>query len=236
MVVPTYGLAEHTVFVCSGGKQQLIVKKAGIESGAVYIESSDGAEYMRSSSEARLAERGLQSIVGCGYPKTQDQVELYIIDPETKAALGSDKVGEIWVTSPSKAMGYWGNLSLTQEDFHAIPSSGGGEADGGYLRTGDLGFLHMGELFICGRSKDLIIVRGSNHYPQDIERTAEKSEPRLRPGCSAAFSLSSSSSTIKGSGSKPSSHTESVVFVAEVNSGDGIEISQSTLENVILSR
>ena len=80
-------------------------------------------------------------------------------------------------------------------------------SSGGYLRTGDLGFIYKGELFICGRSKDLIIVRGSNHYPQDIERTAEKAEPRLRPGCSAAFSLVSSGTT---------QHTESVVFIAEV--------------------
>jgi acyl-CoA synthetase (AMP-forming)/AMP-acid ligase II len=74
-----------------------------------------------------------------------------------------------------------------------------------YLSTGDLGFLHNEELFICGRSKDLIIVRGSNHYPQDIERTAERAEPSLRAGCSAAFSVAHAEG-----------HTEAVVFVAEV--------------------
>lgn len=74
-----------------------------------------------------------------------------------------------------------------------------------YLSTGDLGFLHKGELYICGRSKDLIIVRGSNHYPQDIERTAERSEPSLRAGCSAAFSVPHAEG-----------HTEAVVYVAEV--------------------
>ena len=75
-----------------------------------------------------------------------------------------------------------------------------------YLSTGDLGFLHKEELFICGRSKDLIIVRGSNHYPQDIERTAERAEPSLRAGCSAAFSVAHAEG-----------HTEAVVFVAELN-------------------
>jgi acyl-CoA synthetase (AMP-forming)/AMP-acid ligase II len=69
-----------------------------------------------------------------------------------------------------------------------------------------LGFLHSEELYICGRSKDLIIVRGSNHYPQDIERTAEKNDPALRPGCSAAFSI------VHEAG-----HTEAVVYVAEVS-------------------
>ena len=75
-----------------------------------------------------------------------------------------------------------------------------------HVNTGDLGFLHEGELFICGRSKDLIIVRGSNHYPQDIERTAERAcSSLLRAGCSAAFSVKHA----KG-------HTETVVYVAEV--------------------
>jgi acyl-CoA synthetase (AMP-forming)/AMP-acid ligase II len=89
--------------------------------------------------------------------------------------------------------------------------------------------MHQGEVFICGRSKDLIIVRGSNHYPQDIERTAEKAELRLRPGCSAAFSLSSAINS-----NANSSHTESVVFVAELKTGDGMDSSPATLENVIL--
>ena len=82
------------------------------------------------------------------------------------------------------------------------PSSGADD----FLSTGDLGFLHNEELFICGRSKDLIIVRGSNHYPQDIERTAERAEPSLRAGCSAAFSVAHAEG-----------HTEAVVFVAEVS-------------------
>ena len=84
-------------------------------------------------------------------------------------------------------------------------SSSPNSASDDFLSTGDLGFLHNEELFICGRSKDLIIVRGSNHYPQDIERTAERAEPSLRAGCSAAFSVAHAEG-----------HTEAVVFVAEV--------------------
>jgi acyl-CoA synthetase (AMP-forming)/AMP-acid ligase II len=107
-------------------------------------------------------------------------------------------------------MGYWNLIELTAEDFHAhlapdkvVESTNVCDAD--YLRTGDLGFLHEGELFICGRSKDLLIVRGTNHFPQDIEKTAENRVPELRPGCSAAFALPND-----GYG------TERVVFVAEV--------------------
>ena len=116
------------------------------------------------------------------------------------------QVGEIWVSSPSKARGYWDQPELSQESFHARLASSPPSSSSSYLRTGDMGFLHEHELFICGRIKDLIIVRGANHYPQDVERTAELSAPdALRPGCSAAFD------TRVGEG-----HTDSVVYVAEV--------------------
>ena len=95
--------------------------------------------------------------------------------------------GEVWVNSPSKAAGYYGMPEKTASDFNARLAGVDGSAR--YLRTGDLGFLHGGELFICGRQKDLVIVRGRNHYPQDIERTAEGDGSALRPGCSAAFSV-----------------------------------------------
>ncbi len=92
-------------------------------------------------------------------------------------------MGEIWVDSASKAQGYWNLPELSQESFRAqiLPAggSGTGRGAGAFLRTGDLGFLRNGELFICGRLKDLIIVRGSNHYPQDLERAAERSHPGL---------------------------------------------------------
>ena len=102
-------------------------------------------------------------------------------------------MGEIWVNSGSKAQGYWGLPEKTKEIFQA-KHSGQDEASEGYLRTGDLGFLHKGELFICGRDKDLIIVRGRNHFPQDIERTVEgvatpEGVQGFRKGCSAAFSV-----------------------------------------------
>ena len=128
-------------------------------------------------------------------------------------------MGEIWIDSPSKAQGYWNQPEISIDAFQAkilssntnantnITSSSSNASNNNrtYLRTGDMGFLYKKELFICGRIKDLIIIRGSNHYPQDIERTAEKSTQLIRQGCSAAFALT-----------HEATHTEIVVFVVEV--------------------
>lgn len=198
VVVPTYGLAEHTVFVCSGGRQRIIVNKAALEENRVEVVSEstlDDFDYSPAQ-----ASQGYQTIVGCGYPKNGDNVQVIIVNIDTNEVLREDMVGEIWVTSLSKAAGYWNKPAVTTEEFHAQPSGGTYAADG-FLRTGDLGFMHRDELFICGRSKDLIIVRGSNHYPQDIERTAEKADKRIREGCIAAFAVHNSQA-----------HTESVVL------------------------
>ena len=113
-------------------------------------------------------------------------MDVKIVHTETHEVLSEDLVGEIWIRSPSKAAGYFGRPQQTKEDFDAHLKDGG---DVGYLRSGDLGFLHNEELFICGRLKDLIIVGGRNYYPQDIEATAEASTDLLRPGCSAAFTI-----------------------------------------------
>ncbi|HEV3340517.1 MAG TPA: aminotransferase class I/II-fold pyridoxal phosphate-dependent enzyme, partial [Pirellulales bacterium] len=99
---------------------------------------------------------------------------------------GPGQVGEIWVTSPSVAQGYW---RRPEESEHAFRARLRDNDDGRFLRTGDLGFFQDGELFVAGRLKDLIIIRGLNHYPHDIELTAEKSHPAIRPGCGAAFTV-----------------------------------------------
>ncbi len=97
------------------------------------------------------------------------------------------EVGEIWVGGASVAKGYWRNTLATRETFRArLPGR-----EGRFLRTGDLGFLRDGELFVTGRLKDLIVIDGRNHYPQDLELTAELSHPALRPGCTAAFAVDS---------------------------------------------
>jgi acyl-CoA synthetase (AMP-forming)/AMP-acid ligase II len=97
-----------------------------------------------------------------------------------------DEVGEIWVSSPSVAQGYWNRPEETERTFQAYLADTG---EGPFLRTGDLGFLQDGELFVTGRLKDLIIIGGRNLYPHDIELTVEQSHPAIRPGCCAAFSV-----------------------------------------------
>ena len=179
VIYPTYGLAEHTVFVCSGGTQRLSVNKHELEvNGKVVIRQ-----------DAKVNDETISRMIGCGYPKRQN-VDVRIVETETCKPLGNDVVGEIWVHSNSKAAGYYNKEKETKEDFHATLSDDGAENGREYLRTGDLGFLHQEELFICGRLKDLIIVGGRNYYPQDIEATAEAAGNDLvRLGCSAAFTI-----------------------------------------------
>lgn len=174
VIYPTYGLAEHTVFVCSGGEQRIGVNKHELEvKRKVVIETAGDDETV-------------SRMIGCGYPKRQN-VDVQIVETESCKSLGSDLVGEIWVHSSSKAAGYFNKAKETEEDFHATLADGNSSE---YLRTGDLGFLHKDELFICGRLKDLIIVGGRNYYPQDIEATAEAAgSAMVRPGCSAAFTI-----------------------------------------------
>jgi acyl-CoA synthetase (AMP-forming)/AMP-acid ligase II len=183
VIYPTYGLAEHTVFVCSGGTQRLRVDKQALEVDSVVQICNDDST------------KEMTKCVGCGYPKRQG-VDVKIVNTTTCQALPEDNVGEIWIQSPSKAAGYFGKPELTKHDFHAQLRSGSTsnandvlDDINGYLRTGDLGFMHNDELFICGRLKDLIIVGGRNYYPQDLEATAEASSELLRPGCSAAFTI-----------------------------------------------
>ena len=126
---------------------------------------------------------GSGEVVGCGRAAPDQTVA--VVDPESGALLGTGQVGEVWVAGPSVAAGYWGRPEETERTFGARLAGGGGP----FLRTGDLGFLADGELFVTGRLKDLIILRGRNHYPQDFEWTAEASHPALRPGCGAAFSV-----------------------------------------------
>ena len=191
VIYPTYGLAEHTVFVCSGGKQRLTLSKHALEvDGDVKELNAEGSSDGGASETSRL--------IGCGYPAKQN-VDVQIVSTETFQNLGEDKVGEIWIKSNSKAAGYFNKPFETKRDFCAMIGNLGEttavgddsnvDTSDGYLRSGDLGFLHKRELFVCGRIKDLIIIGGRNYYPQDIESTAESSSDCFRPGCSAAFTV-----------------------------------------------
>ncbi|MCL5743613.1 MAG: AMP-binding protein, partial [Acidobacteria bacterium] len=124
-------------------------------------------------------------MVGCG--RVGRDTELAIVDPETLARCAPGQEGEIWVSGPGIATGYWRRPEETEQTFHAVPAGG---AERPFLRTGDLGFVENGQLFIAGRLKDLIIIRGQNHHPGDIEAAVERSHPMLR--ASAAFSVENS--------------------------------------------
>ena len=120
--------------------------------------------------------------MGCGRAWLNQHI--LIVDPVSLTPLTDSQVGEIWVSSPNVAKGYWQQPEATQENFQAHLSN---TTEGTFLRTGDLGFLYKGELFVTGRLKEVIIVRGRNHYPQDIEFTVASSHPALQSRCGAAF-------------------------------------------------
>ncbi|RUT07252.1 hypothetical protein DSM106972_025130 [Dulcicalothrix desertica PCC 7102] len=126
-----------------------------------------------------------RSIVGCGRSGSEQKV--IIVHPESLTQVESGEVGEIWVKSPSVTAGYWNNPEQTTKTFNAYLAD---TKEGSFLRTGDLGFILDEELFVTGRLKDVIIIRGRNHYPQDIEATIEQSHPSIRkPNCCAAFGI-----------------------------------------------
>jgi acyl-CoA synthetase (AMP-forming)/AMP-acid ligase II len=171
---PCYGLAEATLLVSGGQKATSptvrTVHKIALERHQVVTTIPE--------------DEGAQPLVSCGHTRLDQQI--VIVDAASRTTCQPGQVGEIWVTGPSIAQGYWNRTDETAQTFHAYLEDTGA---GPFLRTGDLGFFHQGELFVTGRLKDVIIMRGSNHYPQDIELTAERSHPSLRPGCGAAFSV-----------------------------------------------
>jgi acyl transferase domain-containing protein/acyl-CoA synthetase (AMP-forming)/AMP-acid ligase II/NAD(P)-dependent dehydrogenase (short-subunit alcohol dehydrogenase family)/acyl carrier protein/SAM-dependent methyltransferase len=170
---PAYGLAEATL-AASYSRQRVHFSVRSLERDALA---------RHKIATATGSDAGLR-IVGCG-PGAEDQV-IAIVHPETCRRCAIDEVGEIWIKGPSVAQGYWERPVETRETFGA---SIAGTGEGPFLRTGDLGFLHDGQLYVTGRVKDMIIVRGANHYPQDIELTAQKAHPALQPDGGAAFSV-----------------------------------------------
>jgi acyl-CoA synthetase (AMP-forming)/AMP-acid ligase II len=127
----------------------------------------------------------VQEIVGCGRAIGDERIA--IVDPDAGTRLGPERIGEIRVRGPNVARGYWRNPEASEAAFGAtIP----GEEGAGWLRTGDLGFLDTGgELYVTGRLKDIVIIRGANHYPQDIENTVQQAHPALRRHGGAAFAV-----------------------------------------------
>jgi acyl-CoA synthetase (AMP-forming)/AMP-acid ligase II len=171
---PCYGLAEATLMVAGGKKACPPV--------IYHVQSLALAEHRVLAAPVVQADR--RALVGCGQTLLDQQI--VIVDPQTSTRCVSGQVGEIWVAGPSIAQGYWNRPAATADTFQAYLTDTG---EGPFLRTEDLGFLQDGELFVTGRLKDVIIIAGRNHYPQDIEWTVERSHPALRSGGCAAFAV-----------------------------------------------
>jgi 8-amino-7-oxononanoate synthase/acyl carrier protein len=202
---PCYGLAESTLMVTGGMKFEPPVIRSfdasSIETGAAVVRPANAPAVRR--------------LVGSGHEL--DGQDVLIVDPQSCEALPPGRVGEIWVSGPSVAQGYWNRADASAETFgamlaqpHQLPSEQPVATwrpnPGPYLRTGDLGFFDNGELFVAGRLKDLIIIRGRNHYPQDIEHAVEEASTLVRAGSIAAFAVD-----VEG--------RERVAVVAEVERG-----------------
>jgi len=170
-----YGLAEAT----------LMVSTATTDSSKKIIEVDEDA---LKKGKVREVSKG-KALLSSGKPVQPQTIR--IVEAESANICDPGLVGEIWISGPHVSQGYWEKEHLNQEVFHAQLEEEPGTT---FFKTGDLGFLHEGELFIVGRLKDLIIIRGKNHYPQDIERTLSEAHEGLQPGGAAAFSIQKGSS------------------------------------------
>jgi acyl-CoA synthetase (AMP-forming)/AMP-acid ligase II len=184
---PGYGLAEATVFVTAaagdGPPKVISVDREALTRGELVLRD------------------GGSELVSCGGPCGQ---LVAIVDPETRTEQPDGRVGEIWVHGPNTAPGYWRNSERSQDTFGGELNDPGDLPAGPWMKTGDYGVVHEGELYVTGRIKDLIIVDGRNHYPQDIEVTTQEAHPAIRPDHVAAFALTGD-------------ETERLVIVAERN-------------------
>ncbi|CND43526.1 fatty acyl-AMP ligase [Mycobacterium tuberculosis] len=184
---PGYGLAEATVFVTAaagdGPPKVISVDREALTRGELVLRD------------------GGSELVSCGGPCGQ---LVAIVDPETRTEQPDGRVGEIWVHGPNTAPGYWRNSERSRDTFGGELNDPGDLPAGPWMKTGDYGVVHEGELYVTGRIKDLIIVDGRNHYPQDIEVTTQEAHPAIRPDHVAAFAVTGA-------------ETERLVVVAERN-------------------
>jgi acyl-CoA synthetase (AMP-forming)/AMP-acid ligase II len=198
---PGYGLAEATLLAT--------MKRAGTEPSFLQIEPDALADSIVKESPA--SKTGTRTVVGCGEPLEETRVR--IVNPTTHGECPPGVVGEVWLAGPGVGSGYWGKPEETDTTFKATLA---GSGEGPYLRTGDLGFLRRGELFLTGRLKDLIIVRGRNYYPHDLEWSVQQAHSGLRRGYGAAFSIESKTG-------------ELVVLVHEIEK----QVSESELPEIV---
>ena len=172
--LPSYGMAETTLCTtaCPVGRSPVV---------RTFVKSA-----LERNRAIPCAIRNASAVTLVGSGAVHTDMNVAIVDPETRERLPNGRVGEIWVAGPSVAMGYWQRPQETGDTFLARIAR---SDDGPYLRTGDLGFLFHNELYVTGRLKDMIIIRGRNIYPQDVERVAEQSHDALQADACAAFAV-----------------------------------------------
>ncbi|MEY2855828.1 MAG: hypothetical protein RLZZ74_137, partial [Cyanobacteriota bacterium] len=177
---PCYGMAESTLMITGGDKLEEPVTKSFDprtleENLAVVTNNSENSTTLVSSGRNLPGQKlAIAKLTGGS------------ANPEPLNPCSEDEIGEIWAKSASVAQGYWNRPELTLHSFNGVFKD---TQEGGWLRTGDLGFLHRGELFVTGRLKDLIIIRGRNYYPQDLELTVDNAHEAIRAGTGAAFAV-----------------------------------------------
>ncbi len=188
--------AFSTTFAACGLRREALLPVYGLAEGTLMVTAAHyGTPYeVKHVHKGALAQHHVVAIaqhhphaypvISCGHSPTEQKV--IVVHPETMKPCQPDEVGEIWVRGESVAQGYFHNSEETERTFHAYLAD---TAEGPFLRTGDLGFIQEGEVFLTGRLKDLIIIKGRNHYPQDIEYTVEQSSPIIRAGCTTAFAV-----------------------------------------------
>lgn len=171
---PCYGMAEATLII-SGGSKNTEVVTTSVQGKALEQNKIEIAD---------VRESHTRTLVSCGRSLIDQKIA--IANPETLVSCRTGEVGEIWVSGSSIAQGYWKQPQITEATFNAYLQD---TREGPFLRTGDLGFLDQGELFFTGRLKDMIVIKGRNHYPQDIEKTVEETNSWIRQSCVASFSV-----------------------------------------------
>ncbi|MFC9999050.1 long-chain-fatty-acid--AMP ligase FadD32 [Nocardia sp. NPDC127526] len=213
-IKPCYGMAEATLFVSATRRDD--------EARVVYVDRGElNAGRM---TEVNPDAENAVAQVSCGYVALSQWAT--IVDPETGAERPDGEVGEIWLHGQNMGIGYWGRPEESEATFHNKLTSRqphgshaeGTEPDAKWMRTGDFGAYYDGELYITGRVKDLVIVDGRNHYPQDLEYSAQESSTALRPGFVAAFSVSADEMPVEA-GDRAEAGTEQLVIVAERGTG-----------------
>ncbi|HVJ91439.1 MAG TPA: beta-ketoacyl synthase N-terminal-like domain-containing protein [Labilithrix sp.] len=177
------GLKGDVFALAYGMAENVLLNSMGARPWVVHELDADVLTEGRAET-ATPASRAIRRLVSCG--RTGDGHRIVVVNPDTHRPCSEGEVGEVWLSGPSVTLGYWRKPEETEQTFGGYLADTG---EGPFLRSGDLGFLKDGDLCLTGRLKELIIVRGANHYPQDIERTVERAHPAIVVGQGAAFSV-----------------------------------------------